>query len=73
MVTDGTSLRCVRSTAPEANSGQPMTVPRTGRRQDPDQRRGRMTPRVINEMLGVDGVDEAAVYMVAVGHRRDVA
>jgi SagB-type dehydrogenase family enzyme len=27
----------------------------------------------INEMLGVDGVDEAAVYMLAVGHRRDVA
>ena len=25
----------------------------------------------INEMLGVDGVDEAAVYMLAVGHRRD--
>ena len=27
----------------------------------------------INDMLGVDGVDEAAVYMMAVGHRRDVA
>ena len=27
----------------------------------------------INAMLGVDGVDEAAVYMMAVGHRRDVA
>ena len=27
----------------------------------------------INTMLGVDGVDEAAVYMLAVGHRRDVA
>jgi SagB-type dehydrogenase family enzyme len=27
----------------------------------------------INDMLGVDGVEEAAVYMLAVGHRRDVA
>jgi SagB-type dehydrogenase family enzyme len=27
----------------------------------------------INEMLGVDGVHEAAVYMLAVGHRRDTA
>ena len=28
----------------------------------------------INAMLGVDGVEEAAVYMLAVGHRRrDVA
>jgi SagB-type dehydrogenase family enzyme len=27
----------------------------------------------INDMLGVDGIDEAAVYMLAVGHRRDLA
>jgi SagB-type dehydrogenase family enzyme len=27
----------------------------------------------INDMLGVDGVEEAAVYMLAVGHRRDIA
>jgi SagB-type dehydrogenase family enzyme len=27
----------------------------------------------INRMLGVDGVEEAAVYMMAVGHRREVA
>jgi nitroreductase len=27
----------------------------------------------INSMLGVDGVEEAAVYMLAAGRRRDAA